>query len=62
MRAAIYTKFGSPEVLQIKEIKKPKNPILGLFLAGDNEAIGDDVIKFKFGYKIYGSAKSGVWE
>jgi len=103
MKAVVYERFGPPEVLQIKEIKKPvpkakevlvkvyattahvgdtilrrgKHPdskfftiflhlargirkprrkILGMELAGEIEAIGEEVTKFKVGDKIFASA------
>ncbi len=34
---------------------KPKNPILGFYLAGQVEAVGPDVTKFKPGDKVYGN-------
>jgi NADPH:quinone reductase-like Zn-dependent oxidoreductase len=103
MKAAVYEKFGPPEVVQIKEvekpapkdneilvkihatslhrgdsrmrsldipegiftrilmrlflgIRKPRNPILGLELSGEVEAIGRDVKKFKKGDKVFASS------
>ncbi len=101
MKAAICTKYGKPEVLQIKEVKKPtpkenevlikmhattvtsgdarmrafnvpplfwipmwimigfrkpRNPILGIDIAGKIEAIGKNVTKFKIGDKVFGSS------
>ncbi len=97
MKAIVFTKFGPPEVLQVKEIekpipmdneiliriyattvekedpdwlkrgfngiRKPRIQILGLFLAGEIEAIGSDVTKFKVGDQVYGAAtmKFGTW-
>jgi NADPH:quinone reductase-like Zn-dependent oxidoreductase len=94
MKAAVYTRYGSPEVVEVKEIEKPaikddevlirirattvssgdwrvrsldlpfgfgllarpilgffgpRQPILGSELAGDIEAVGKDVTKFKVG-------------
>lgn len=93
MKAIIHTKYGSPEVLQLKTVEKPtpkdnevliriyaaavatedmmfrnppmamrlmlglnrpKNPIPGLELAGEIEAIGKDVKQFKTGDKVFG--------
>ncbi|WP_099355100.1 NAD(P)-dependent alcohol dehydrogenase [Fredinandcohnia onubensis] len=95
MKAAIYSTFGSPEVIGIKEVEqpsikdqdrvlirvhsasvntldylyrkgyyptridnglsKPKNPILGIDVAGTIEAVGDSVRKFKVGDHVFGS-------
>jgi len=35
---------------------KPKNPILGIYLAGKIEEVGKDVTKFRKGDEVYGSA------
>ncbi|MCP4359982.1 MAG: NAD(P)-dependent alcohol dehydrogenase [Chloroflexi bacterium] len=102
MKAIVYEKFGSPEVLQLKEVKKPvpkdnevlvkvqatsvtigdvilrsgkhpdsqfqtlmlhmvlglrkpRRPILGMELAGEIEAIGKDVTRFKKGDQVFAS-------
>lgn len=100
MKAVVCTKYGSPDVLQIKEIEKPspkdnevlikiyattvtsgdcrirsfkspilywlpmrlvlglgkpRRPVLGMELAGEIEAIGKDVKRFKKGDQIFGS-------
>jgi NADPH:quinone reductase-like Zn-dependent oxidoreductase len=107
MKAIVCTKYGPPEVLQLKEVEKPtpknnevlvkiratavtasdciirgfkipvrhwfpkglmmglmmrfvvgftkpRNPILGLVLAGDIESVGKDVKQFKKGDQVYG--------
>ena len=98
MKAIVCTKYGPPEVLQLKEVekptpkdndvlvkiyatavtsgdcrmrsfnvplmqwlparlilglKKPRNPILGLWLAGEIETAGKAVNKFKKGDRVY---------
>jgi NADPH:quinone reductase-like Zn-dependent oxidoreductase len=90
MKAIVYTEFGPPDVLQLKEVekptpkdnevliriyattvatedpdtrstpglngmRKPKNPILGMYLAGEIETVGKDVTRFKVGDPVYGS-------
>jgi NADPH:quinone reductase-like Zn-dependent oxidoreductase len=105
MKAIIYTKYGPPEVLQIKEVEKPsprdnevlikivatavtasdifirssnvpilflipmrimlgickpRNPIIGLVLAGEIEAIGKDIKRFKIGDQVYGLTGYGL--
>jgi NADPH:quinone reductase-like Zn-dependent oxidoreductase len=95
MKAIVYTKFGPPEVLQLKELEKPRpkedevlirifattveledpgfrkspgfngilrprNPILGMELAGEIEAIGKDVSQFQSGDQVYGNAGTGL--
>ena len=99
MKAIVYTKYGGPEVLQIKEIKKPypkddevlikvyavsindwdwgllhgdfinrllngllkpKKKILGSDIAGQIEAVGKNVNRFKTGDEVYGDL-SGHW-
>ena len=102
MKAVVYTKYGPPDVLQLKEVekpnpkdsevvvkihattvtigdvilrsgkhpdskffslmmhimygfRKPKRAILGLELAGEIEAIGKDVTKFKKGDPVFAS-------
>ena len=90
MKAIVYTKFGSPDVLKLQEVAKPapkdnevlirivattvavedpgirarpglngflkpKRSILGFYLAGEVEAVGKDVKRFKKGDKVYGN-------
>jgi len=106
MKAVICTKYGPPEVLQLREVEKPtpkknevcikifatavtasdcivrgfklprwhpmgfmmglmlgftkpRNPILGMVLAGDIESVGKDVKRFKQGDQVYGMTGLG---
>jgi NADPH:quinone reductase-like Zn-dependent oxidoreductase len=96
MKAIVYTKFGPPEVLQLREVEKPspkanevlikiaatsvvkedpdmraspgfngflkpRNPILGQELAGEVEAIGSGVTRFKPGDQVFGIDMFGAY-
>ena len=96
MKAIICTKYGPPEVLQLKEVEKPRpknnemlikiyattvvkedpdlraspgfngflkprNPILGQELAGEVEAIGNAVTRFRPGDQVFGMDMFGAY-
>ena len=96
MKAIVYTKFGSPDVLHLREVEKPtpkanevlikimattvvkedpdmrafpgangflkpSHPILGQELAGEIEAIGRDVTRFRSGDPVYGMEFFGAY-
>jgi NADPH:quinone reductase-like Zn-dependent oxidoreductase len=101
MKAMVCTKYGTPDVLQLKEVEKPvpkdnevlikihattvttagiawiegkpylarlfsgltkpKNPILGVELAGEIESLGKDVKKFKEGDQVFGYCGYGAF-
>lgn len=99
MKAVVYSKYGSPDVLELKDVdkpipkdnevlikvravslndwdlgllegdfinrllnglRKPKLQILGSDIAGEVEAIGKEITKFKVGDYVYGDL-SGHW-
>lgn len=105
MQAVICTKYGPPEVLQLREVSrpsprhnevlvkirataatasdiyirgsqlplrfklpmrlalgitKPRNPIIGMVLAGEIEAVGRDIRRYKPGDRVYGVAGLGL--
>ncbi len=96
MKAIVYTKFGPPEVLQLKEVEKPtpkdnealikiyattvvkeepdmrqspgfnglwkpRHPILGQEFAGEVEAIGPNVARFRPGDQVFGFGMFGAY-
>lgn len=96
MNAIVYTKFGSPDVLQLKDVEKPtpkddevltriyattvvkedpdmrrspgfngfwkpRNPILGQEFAGEIEAVGRNVTRFRPGDRVFGIGMFGAY-
>ena len=102
MKAIVCTQYGSPDVLQLKEVekpapkedevlvtihaasanpldwhlmrgspfparlggglRKPKDPRLGVDIAGRVEAVGNNVTQFQPGNKVFGTVKGGFAE
>ncbi|HSS96505.1 MAG TPA: alcohol dehydrogenase catalytic domain-containing protein [Terriglobales bacterium] len=100
MKAVVYTQYGSPDVLEVRDIKKPvpnddqvlikvraasinpldwhfiegtpyimrmgtglrkpKDPRLGVDMAGEIEAVGKNVTQFKVGDEVFG-ARTGAF-
>jgi NADPH:quinone reductase-like Zn-dependent oxidoreductase len=64
MKAIVYTEYGSPDVLRLKEVEKPfpkDNEILirnyaTSVSAGEIEAIGKNVKKFQVGDQVFGTS------
>jgi NADPH:quinone reductase-like Zn-dependent oxidoreductase len=96
MKAIVYTEFGPPEVLQLKEMekpvpkkgevlikihattvvkedpgnrsspgfngfRKPRNPILGQEFAGEIEALGEGIKRFKESDQVFGIDYFGAY-
>ena len=53
MKAIVYTKYGPPDVLELKEVK-PKIKILGSDIAGRVEAVGRNVRQLQPGDEVLG--------
>ena len=51
---------GARSTPGLNGLTKPKNPILGWYLAGEIEAVGKDVTRFRQGDQVFGSAGTSL--